>query len=291
MSLVRLTDVAEDGGLSSPVFTGHLLDGMIVVNQIPHELEERVEELVPQCVWVDGNVWRTRNCIRRDEIHAGKTAAKSLIDLGYNRIVCLTGQCEAEPHYSYDQRLQGIREASSEYSIALHEQTFPVTRPFPNIPHSEQTDWAALHQFIMSLSPDDAVLVTTIYSAHTLLEACTMMGKIPGRDFAVACCDDGFQGAGTDWMHLSRISFDRYEMGVRAAHMMLHVLDDSPAPAPSELARGKWLAGTTSLSRDAVAPRIAAGVVPAAGGNAALEVSTTDTFIEIETHKPHEEVI
>jgi LacI family transcriptional regulator len=92
MSLVRLTDVVEDGGLSSPVFTGHLLDGMLVVNQIPQDLEERVEELVPQCVWVDSNIWRAERCIRRDEVHAGKTAMQALASLDYRRVICLTGE-------------------------------------------------------------------------------------------------------------------------------------------------------------------------------------------------------
>jgi DNA-binding LacI/PurR family transcriptional regulator len=59
----------------------------------------------------------------------------------------------------------------------------------------------------------------------------------------VACCDDGFQGAGTDWMQLSRVSFDRYEMGVRAAGMMLRTLEDSEKPCASLLAQGRWIAG------------------------------------------------
>jgi DNA-binding LacI/PurR family transcriptional regulator len=249
MSLVRLTDVVEDGGLASPVFTGHLLDGMIVVNQIPSELEERVEELVPQCVWLDSNVWRDERCIRRDEVHAGKTAAQALGELGYKRILCLTGEREANPDYSYEQRLQGIRDAASAHSSALEERIFPAARRFPDIPQSSRTDWAALREILLSLKADDALLLTTIYAAQAVLEASAMLGKVPGHDFGVACCDDGFQGAGTDWMHLSRVSFDRYEVGMSAAQMMLQVLDDAEATCPSLLAKGKWQAGATALSQ------------------------------------------
>jgi LacI family transcriptional regulator len=290
MSLVRLTDVVEDGGLSSPVFTGHLLDGMLVVNQIPQDLEERVEELVPQCVWVDSNIWRAERCIRRDEVHAGKTAMQALATLDYRRVICLTGERHAVPHYSYDQRLQGVREAAAEYSIAVEEQLFPTVQPFPDISHHVQADWAALQQFINSLTSDDAVLMTTIYSAHSLLEACAMMGKVPGRDFGVACCDDGFQGAGTDWMHLSRVAFDRYEMGVRAARMMLQVLDNPLSPVPSIVSRGKWLAGGTALSREMSSGRSNFGATPVMGWSAPSTENTSDTFTEIGKREPAREV-
>jgi hypothetical protein len=44
---------------------------------------------MPQCVWLDTDVWTRERCIRRDEKHAGHTAARTMAALGYKKLLVI----------------------------------------------------------------------------------------------------------------------------------------------------------------------------------------------------------
>jgi LacI family transcriptional regulator len=237
MALVRLTDVLEDGGLQAPVFKGHLLDGMIVVNAIPAEAESHIEGLVPQCIWLDANVWRTTNCIRRDEAHAGATATKALLDMGYRRLICVHGS-KLGTHFSQEMRLEAIHQEAAHAGVEVQNfvPSFILKQP--------DQGWKEVYEFVDTLTSDVGVIAENIYSAEMLSKACAARGKRPGQDFALVCCD-AHMGGGLEWPQLSHVSFKRYDMGLMAAQMMLEVLRQSDKPCPSQLVRGEWMAGDT----------------------------------------------
>jgi LacI family transcriptional regulator len=237
MALVRLTDVLEDGGLQAPVFKGHLLDGLIAVNAIPSEAESRLEDLVPRCVWLDANVWRPINCIRRDEAHAGALATKALIDAGYRRLLCVRGHGPAK-HFSLDLRLQAIHQEAQSAGLEVEEFAPPFVFRWPN------EGWDAVYKFVDALTPETGVIVENIYAADMLSRACTALGKRPGHDFALVCCD-AHMGGGLEWPQLSHVSFKRYDMGLLAAKMMLSILEEPDTACPSQLIQGEWMAGET----------------------------------------------
>ena len=83
--LVRVGDVRSSS--DSRVFREQVLDGMIVLSAIPPDIEQMVEQMIPQCVWVDSNLWRPEGVIRRDERHAGRVAANAVADMGYKKVV------------------------------------------------------------------------------------------------------------------------------------------------------------------------------------------------------------
>jgi DNA-binding LacI/PurR family transcriptional regulator len=97
------------------------------------------------------------------------------------------------------------------------------------------------------LAPDIAVISPDTYQAHDFMMAIATQTRLQvGKDFAFACCDDSFH-AGYAWHDISRVTFDRFEMGRRAASMMLHLLQNTEAICPSQMVESQWQAGTTAL--------------------------------------------
>jgi LacI family transcriptional regulator len=244
--LVRLTDVVEGNGLQAPVFQGHLLDGLIVAGPIPESVENSVEGLVPRCIWLDANVWREHNCIRRDEVYAGLLAVQHAAEAGYNRVV--TFKTPEQNHYSWAERLQGVQQGIEQFGLQQHEWMVPFFLPNPELPKNWEPDWERMEAFIKTLQPQDAVILLSAYDASNFLEVCGMSGLKAGQDFGVVCCDEQFRGAGLDWMQLSRVEFDRYAMGEKAAKMLLDLLSNPDTPVPSQKVRGQFVTKATLSS-------------------------------------------
>lgn len=238
MSLVRLSDVDPEQHFQSSAFQGHLLDGLIVVNAVPAASEQRLEALVPHCVWLDTNVWREGNCVRRDEEHAGKTVANELVKLGYKQLLCVGHFLDGQGHYSFGQRMEGLHQVVQERSLSM--ETFSLS--WQNSELEED-----IERLVKIIRRDVAVVAMDIYVAQTLANWLVLRGIRPGRDFPLACCDDHFGGGGMEWSQLSRVSFDRFEMGQQAARMMTQILDSPQATCPSLLLQGHWAEGQTAL--------------------------------------------
>jgi LacI family transcriptional regulator len=248
LSLVRITDVADlaagddEGARTGParagqsrVFRERMLDGMIVITHVPAAFAERVERLVPRVVWADANVWRDRHCIRRDEFHAGRTAAEGLLAAGYRRLVWHgTFDADAHTHYSHGDRLAGVRAAATAAAAVLVEL---------------KTDWCwrggLVSQYRPLLRPDTAVIAEDVLRARMVAHAAWELRRTPGADFGLACCEDTPEVANT-WPDLARVEFDRYDLGRRAAEMLAARLANPDAGCASYQLRGRWIAGRTA---------------------------------------------
>lgn len=234
MSFVRLSDVDPEHHKQSSPFQGNYLDGLIVVNDVPAVSRERLESLLPHCVWLDSGVWKENLCIRRDEYHAASAAVISLAEAGYNDIVYLDGTHEPEAHYSVGERLQGAKEAALQCDIALR------------IIEQNETLWPGL---IQDLKPSTALLLSNGYQIYVLQRHLAMCDKVAGRDFAVAACDAGFHGNGLQWPDLALVEFDRFKLGQAGARMLLQCLAEPECSIPSLRMKGEWIPGATAPPR------------------------------------------
>ncbi len=237
-ALTRIDDVKSDLARNSRVFQEHMLDGMIVLDSMPPEVERRLEELIPTCMWCDSNVWRDVCCVRRDEAQAGRLAAEQALAMGYRDITFLGYRTEHAVHFSFTERRDAVRRTLAAAGIELIE----VGEPTPE-------DIEARRRLIDRLAPDHLIICNSIYQAHAMRSMGEEAGLIPGRDYGLISCDDMKQ-LDRLWPSLARVSFDRYEMGVAAAQLMFAALNQAPADCPSVLISSQWIAGSTAKSRE-----------------------------------------
>jgi LacI family transcriptional regulator len=248
MSFVRLSDVDPDLHRQNSAFQGHLLDGIIVVSDVPAVADSRLETLVPHCVWLDSTVWHATNCIRRDEVHAGRLTTQRLVELGYRDLVCLKRPSAIShdgmhPHYSSHLRWQGIREAADAAGVSVEERCADA-----------KTTDEELAPIVSRLRPGTGVITQEYYTAYRLSRYLLEAGKRPGVDFALACCEGSFRADSMQWYELSHVTFDRFNLGREAAHMMLTLLDNSTdqtsdsgeSSCPSRAIKGDWYVGRTA---------------------------------------------
>ena len=229
MSFVRLSDVDPRQHLQASAFQGHLLDGLIVVNDVPAAEPKRLQELVPQCVWLDNAQWHPSGCVQRDERGAGATAAREACALGYRRLLVLS-QPERGAHFSQNERFGGVMDAARACGADVEKVVMP---------------WHQLEAYralCERLEREVAVIALNAYIVAELQGALMMSRRVPGEDFALISCDEGLRGMGQD--HIARVSFARFEMGRRAARLMIDGLDGS-AP-PSQRTPVHWIAGPTA---------------------------------------------
>ena len=230
--LVRVGDVRSNA--DSRVFRERVLDGMIVLSAIPPDIEQMVEQVMPQCIWVDSNVWRPQRVIRRDERHAGRLAASALADLGYRKIVWY-GQPigrGANYHYSVVDRLAGVRDVVKKRNLELSM-----------VLASRRTVYRKPNLLAEHLRPDVGIIAYSTTYARWLAHYAASMRLCPGYDFGLVCCDDSHD-LGRQWPGLCRVTFNRFGMGVRAGRMMLDVLQDKRVP--SIRIRNRWRPGNTA---------------------------------------------
>jgi DNA-binding LacI/PurR family transcriptional regulator len=103
------------------------------------------------------------------------------------------------------------------------------------------------HLLADCLQPDTAIICYSTTYARWLAHYAASLRLCPGYDFGLVCCDDSHD-LGRQWPGLSRVSFDRFGMGVRAGRMMINVLQGKSAP--SIRIRNRWHPGNTAWGVD-----------------------------------------
>jgi LacI family transcriptional regulator len=238
LSVVRMGDVADETKPGSRVFHEHLLDGLIVVGRMPDEVYAAAEKHVTECVWLDANIWRDRWCLRRDEVDAGRKAGAAAAALGYKRVILVGNEPSRATHYSHEQRLSGAEEAATEAGASVERVVLPVLRPNDVYP--------VLTKLIRG---DTALVAVDAPVARHISHAATSLGRSAGWDFGLICCEET-QQVQLHWPNLSRVTFDRFGLGVRAAELILRRLggtaEHSTDVSRSQLVRGEWRPGDTA---------------------------------------------
>ena len=237
MSLVRMTDVAAGDGLQARALRSRLLDGLIVVNNLPDEVCARVGELFPRTIWLDSNVWRDERCIRRDERGAGAQAVRAVVDAGYKRAIYLY-PASGRGHFAADERTAGVIGATAELKLEL--------QPFEIAPDQSIYNFDNFKQLRAQLRPDVAVIVSDTYAMHALMLRLSRTRISIGDDVSLICIDDHFHDGAYHWEHVARINFDRFGMGVQAAQMMMSLINPTDdLNCPSRLIQGQFQGGAT----------------------------------------------
>ncbi|MEM6332027.1 MAG: LacI family DNA-binding transcriptional regulator [Planctomycetota bacterium] len=240
LSLVRIGDIRKGLVSDSRVFKEHLLDGLIVFCEMPDKLDRKVAKLIPNVIYAESQTWQDEYCLRRDERHAGRLCAEHMIRLGYRDLVWVSHPGLAleanRPGYSGLDRERGVRDVAREAGVAVREFQCAYDGP---------ETFATTPDFLASLTPNTAVIAGQAYQARWFQHAAASLGMNPPQDFGVCCCDDGYDVSNM-WPGLSRVSFDRYGLGLVAADMMRSRLEHPSADCPSRTIKGRWIPGNTA---------------------------------------------
>lgn len=242
MSMVRVSEVEEGANWNETALQSRLLDGLIVVNYLPTTTQEKLQSVNLPCVWLDANIWEKRGCVRRDEVGAARLTIEKIAELGFkNAVVFATSSSEDGAHYSAIERNRGVESAAFELGISLQRRF--VEWPTPDTPFQDAIAFSC-QRILREIAPQTALIVRDTYLAQALLIEAAQSEKVIGCDVHLVCIDDHFHEESYHWRDISRVSFDRFEMGKRAAQMLLESLEGGVLP-PSETLGGEFVAGKT----------------------------------------------
>lgn len=196
------------------------LDTLLVLHHVDSEVAEAAARLTPHAIFVDAPVWRPIGCLRRDERLAGRLAAEAM--RGYGPAVCVVGP-RSLTGFAIAGRLDGVRSVLPD----------AICHPEPDL---DQPAPAWLRRGV-------ALIALSVYQAQVVRAWCEILCLRPGRDLAIACCDDSAQ-LNRHWPDLARARFDRYAFGFTAAGMAADAV--AGVATPSRLVTTSWHDGATA---------------------------------------------
>ena len=251
LALIRASEVAPPGPAESGdgpavgavsrhpsvVFQERMLDGMVVLGPITPAMCRLVEHITPACLWMDTNVLSERNCLRRDEYHAGRLVATQLVLGGYGKLIYVTPIFhDTVPHYSYVDRARGVADVAAEAGVELVERSIDFTGPVCEDVITAMAAW---------LKPDVGIITATDRTAMALLVQTSRLGLRPGIDVGLAACDRT-EHAQRYWPGLSCVNVKRFDLGLEAAGMMVQVLKSPQHTCPAKSVQWAWHEGDTT---------------------------------------------
>lgn len=219
----------------SRVFRERMVDGMVVLGLVSPAMSELVAHVAPACLWVDTNVDRPSNCLRRDELHAGQLVASQLAARGYRSFVFVSPVYDdGMPHYSQVDRFRGVVEVAGAAGIPVRELRVSMSNP---------------GRLAASLDPllsrETAVIASSDHTATALLAQWAPSRRRIGVDFGLASCDRT-EFVRRHWPGLSCVDVKREQLGRQAARMMVAILRNPQRACATETVRWDWHPGDTA---------------------------------------------
>jgi LacI family transcriptional regulator len=238
ISIVSTAETGSRPATEALVLREQFLAGAFVMH-VPDEVGAHVRSILDHCIDIDSNIRGREGCIYRDEVHAGRLAARNMIDLGYPKLVMVCHKPHPGAHIHMIDRPRGVREAARASGAALEM----IELGF------EPEDYrAGARRLLGMLSRKTAVIAGGEDLAEWCSHSSTYEGLCPGRDYALSSCAETMRST-RFWPGLSRVGFDRIGLGRRAAEMMLDLVTGKKKHVPSVKIRGEWIPGDTAPPR------------------------------------------
>ncbi len=233
-TLVQMSDVERDLDGVGRVFREQMLDGMIVQAALVEAVRQQIGELMQRVIWCDAGVHEAETCLWRNEFKAGQLVAHAVAQTNYRDWLVSMEVSPANRPYQHNQsRLQGIMSIANQVGASIAQLASTSVWDAVIIPGLRER-----------LRPGMAVIAGDYEQVFVIAATAMELGLRPGHDFGLACCDEVLNLKRT-WPQLARCTYNRFEMGKRAAEMMLHRLREPEKPCPSYIDQPVWISGTT----------------------------------------------
>lgn len=182
-------------------------DGAVILESSSAGLDAALREAGLPCVHLNTEPGPGRTILTRDEAAAGRDLATALAGLGYRRLIGI-GCGAGEQHPAIAARIDSLRTV---LPLEL------VDRP---------AWWSNYAEIIATVRPAPGTAVVALFA-----NACLGALRALGPTVPLACCDDAHVFTQVmDW--LTRVRFDRTDLGRRAARLLLdHALAGRRIPA------------------------------------------------------------
>ncbi|MEM1210676.1 MAG: LacI family DNA-binding transcriptional regulator [Planctomycetota bacterium] len=163
-------------------------DGLLIdyLTRVPEGMPEMIRHFRIPSIWV--NVKHDIDCVRPDDIAAGRIATEHLIERGHRRILC--GSLAITSHYSHKDRLEGYRLAMQDAGLEPVVFDPKLVRYGDRL--SEAMQWFAQNDkpdAIMTPGPGSStpMAAAALANGHTLGEdiACITVSNMMDRSFGV----------------------------------------------------------------------------------------------------------
>lgn len=168
------------------------------------------------------------NLVDIDNMAAAKMGASYLIEKGHRQIVHFAG-----PEYSMhsEERRQGVREAFSESSLALHDELIVLAGA------GLRDGYEVGKTFFRDQSSDERPTGVTCYNdlvAIGLIRALQELDIAVPDEVSVIGCDD-IEFAKYASVSLTSIQIPKFEMGQRAAEILVRNIESSQGAEPAQV--------------------------------------------------------
>lgn len=242
LTITSLSGIREST-LESRIFKEHLLDGIIIVDNIDSARARMMKSIIPACIMVNMNYWEDRFCVRRDEYDAGRTAGSELLQLGYKRALYFDFDIQRYSnkihHYSAKDRISGFKAG-----FEGNKTEIVVIKDDPTTFHEY------LEKNLNAITPYTVLVAANNLRLFSLTSALSCLSLKAGNDCGLVSLDDE-TGFLRTFPFLSRVSFPRMEIGRIAGQMIVSLLKGDAKKCASTKIKGKWIAGTTTRNLNA----------------------------------------
>jgi LacI family transcriptional regulator len=198
-----------------------MCDGLIInyTHHIPAPLVAAIEHHRLPAVWL--NCARGTDCVRPDDVEAGRLATRPLLERGCRRIVFLT--VGANFHDSVAARRRGYRSAMAAAGLAPEVVNLPLPGN-ARAGSAEAFQAEILLDWLGSGNPPDGIVTYSAWTAEPLLYAAARLGIDVPRDLAVTTIED--EPAVRLGRPVTTVILDIEVLACSAVDLLLRKIDD-----------------------------------------------------------------
>lgn len=214
----------DDGTFLPSVLREWSVDGFLVNYNIefPPRLVDVIESNNLPSVWI--NTKRPHDCVYPDDVAAGRTLTKKLLELGHQRIAFFTHRA-LDGHHSVPDRYAGYEQAMRSAGLQ------PQLLVYPDLNWDDaEGGLRYARSMLQSADRPTAVVAYEALEAHRiLLASCSLRLKLPADLSLATFHENDLNGSG---FPITVLVLPEEEMGAASIELLLRRVDGEPHIAP-----------------------------------------------------------